>query len=314
MNQRLICLKIDSDGNYIDMIDEQDQFQTFIHGFKLVIVISNRIDHVYIYEGKLKFDSDLVDKFWSHCYHCINSDFIATSDIHLNLFHFLFAKSLCRYTNKLFINGDLLYKVPYDKQSDESKKLTDQIYAEIQLPENLIWIAGNHDMGVPLSLSEEIDVGINHFTIQHGVLPLDNDPRKVRPKELTESNIALFSGSNYLILGHDWKYCMFRHDELIDEYKQANKESLFRVSSDEFKLEKTKVINGPLYLIYGQVGLFKLKLALDLHWKCMKSNIESGCHIICTDNVRSLFTQFNWLKNSLPDHEFKQIMLEWLDM
>ena len=312
--QRLICLKIDSDGNYLDVINEQDQFQTFIHGFKLVVVMLNRIDHVYIDEGKLTFDSNLVDKFWREYYHNINADFIVTSDIHLNLFHFLFTKSLCRFTDKMFINGDLLYKESYDKQTDEIKRLTDQIYAEIQLPENCIWIAGNHDIGLPLSLSEEIDVRGNHYTIQHGVLPLDTDPRKVRPKKLTEANIALFSGSNYLILGHDWKYCMFRHDELINEYKQVNKESLFSISSGEYKLEETKVINGPLYLIDGQVGFFKLKLALDLHWKCMKLNIESGCHIICTDNVRSLFAQFNWLKNSLPDHKFKQIMLEWLDM
>ena len=347
MNQELIYIRLTEEHKFERIFNKEDCFDTFINGFKLIMINSKLIRSVYVNDTILRtypiknnlkeIAQNLLDTIGGYY------DLVIASDIHLHCFHLELMLALSRKDRikRVIVAGDILYKEPYEEQRPSVKQATEAtskilttnlplIYeaetmkitdSDLTDKDKFIWLTGNHDKptSVPstckklitllehLALVYEAKVGDYEFRIQHSALEDEYDPRITRPEKLSDKFDKYMTGNKYLILGHDWHYCRYKNDDIVNKYEEDNKHKVFLIGVGKYTLTDEYAEDGPEYIFYDGTsdvrGKFNLVLAFDLDQQCVQANIEKQSHMICSDNIRAI-TPINMTDTVCPYEMF----------
>lgn len=173
MNQELIYIRLNEDHKFERITDSELCFDTFINGFKLILINSESIKSVYVNDTILRsspIKNDLKHVTQSFI-DCIDGryDLVIGSDIHLHCFQLQLMIELSHSDRigRVVFAGDILFKTPYEEQRPSVKKATDAISkiltdnlpfiyeadvgqmtikeTDLTAKDKIVWVTGNHD-------------------------------------------------------------------------------------------------------------------------------------------------------------------------
>lgn len=277
----------------------EDKFRIFRNGFKIIMIHNDdhlTIRHIYIDESEMeKYISDkdvlsLTIKLLRGHYNC---ELVVTSDIHLQKFQLQLINAMAlnyKYKHAV-IAGDIFYKfysrIPFSSQPsrvEATEKLIIYINKYVKpnlLNGRLIWLRGNHDSSrgwyregqrvkldkiIPKLMMNSITYRINetNFHIRHGAIEDHLDHRyNMNYKDVHEFR-KLYTGNNFLILGHSCQY-MHVNDNVNEVVYQHRGNIYINDRYDIYEVSRNQIANDGIYKIdcyvvkkYGNQVVFYL--------------------------------------------------------
>ena len=245
-----------------NVLTNEEIDECYKNGFKLVLIKTGYIYHVYIDDRECPHDKFKlnIDRLSDYIMDAYGPEIIITSDIlsranHLKLIQRLSTYGALKHT---IISGGMFVEKPFEKQSSEERKATNQLMEVLESIKNdkspIMWLYGNSD----------------DYRFVNGK-KIDNTsgiwPRYSKVKIVYGSNITLnivhdienpdkfygvttMGNYNYLFIGHNDKYNTLDGKVLgneIDEFMQNNK--VYVDYSDVYRLPQGVTSGYPIQTI-----------------------------------------------------------------